>query len=113
MNVYLKNKWEILSMKKRKSKVNQIDSFRGQEVVVYISSLNMSEQDPETGLVTSGNLVARGIFISHDAEHYFLGDNDGNVYEMIRKTDVARISLEADVPQDINVEIPQDEKKWN
>ncbi len=98
---------------KRKTKT-LLDNFRGELVIVYISSLNMTEQDNE-GNITTGNLIARGYFLSHDKENYYLGNEMGDLVEVINKQHVARISLDDAEETIMDDSVPDngDRGKWN
>ncbi len=91
------------------------DQFRGLPVVVFIKSLHISEQDEAS--ITSGSMIAPGIYLSKDDEFLYLGNEAGELTEIIKLEDVARISLDTVTKEEENklslVKKPDNEDEYN
>jgi hypothetical protein len=83
---------------KMKKKNDHTSSFLGQKVnVVTKLMLEESQQEGETMISNNQPLVFAGILIDYDDSFYFVGDETGEVKQIISKSEVVALQIDPDV----------------
>lgn len=88
-----------------------LKNFEGKYVVILLSSVSMSESNPETGMVTSGSVLIEGWVIDMDDTFLYLGDNEIEITDCVKLDGVARITIHNE-----NIDLMhgvEDNKQWN
>ena len=91
-----------------KKKVDYRAEFLGRKVnAVTGFSLNESQQEGDTSISNNQPMALQGYLISYNEEEYYLGDEDGEVKQIIRRSNV--IALQIDPDEVESEEIPMRE----
>lgn len=89
-----------------KKKVDHVASFLGQKVnVVTKIMLEESQTEGETSVSNNQPMVFAGVFIDYDDTFYFVGDETGEIKQIITRSDVIALQIDPDSVESEDQEI--------
>jgi hypothetical protein len=89
-----------------KKKANYTETFLGRKVnVVTKMMLEESQQEGETMVSNNQPLVFAGVLVDFDDSFYFLGDEEGEIKQIIQKSEVLALQIDPDVVESEDLEV--------